>query len=81
MWHSIEQEAPTENGWVLVSTNMGIGFARYLKSFNEFRDVSVASGSYSTKLKILHWAKMPDAPAGDFDADIGGFQRKVNVGY
>ncbi|WP_369934668.1 DUF551 domain-containing protein [Mangrovibacter phragmitis] len=78
-WISVKEKLPEQNCWVLVSTNMGIGIAQYNQVFTEWGYVSLTSLRQSTVIKILHWAELPEAPAGDFDPDAGGFQKQVKL--
>ena len=77
MWISLTKQLPDQSGWILVSTNLGVGIAFYNKGLNEIQTLSLASNRQSTATKILHWAEMPEAPSGDFDPAAGGFQKKV----
>lgn len=77
MWNSITEKSPDHSGWILVSTDLGVGIAFYNQAVNEIGSLSLASNRQSTATKIKHWAELPQAPEGDFDPNSGGFQRVV----
>lgn len=77
MWIAMAEKAPEESGWILVSTNLGVGFAFYSQPFNEIQRLSLASNKQSTATKIFHWAPMPEGPDGDYDPRAGGLQTQV----
>ncbi|OKP29397.1 hypothetical protein [Serratia fonticola] len=79
MWTAMAEKVPDQSGWILVSTNLGVGFAFYNQSLNEIQRLSLAGNRQSTGTKILHWAHMPEGPEGDYDPHAGGFQRQVPI--
>ncbi|EOS9415435.1 DUF551 domain-containing protein [Yersinia enterocolitica] len=79
MWISVKEKVPEQSGWILVSTNHGIGFAFYNQANNEVREIRLADRFESSATIVLHWQPLPQTPEGDIDPNGRGFQRQVRM--
>lgn len=79
MWTAMAEKAPEQSGWILVSTNLGVGIALYNQPLNEIQRLFLTGNKESSATKILHWDHLPEAPDGDYDPNAGGFQRQVRL--
>ncbi|WP_017346127.1 hypothetical protein [Pantoea sp. A4] len=76
MWKSFE-ERPDYSGWILLSTNKGLAYAKYDKENHSLGQIYLLGDMYNTTDKIHHWAKIEDQPDGDFDPNSVGFPKTV----
>lgn len=77
MWKTFEEAMPERSGWILLSTNKGLGYAHYDKSRNALGQVFLLGDLNNTTDQIKHWTPIEDQPQGDYDPNSKGFQSFV----
>ncbi|WP_407437128.1 hypothetical protein [Lelliottia sp.] len=77
MWKTFEEAIPERSGWILLSTNKGLGYSHYDRDKNALGQVYLFGDVNNTTEKIKHWAPIEDQPQGDYDPNSTGFQRFV----
>jgi hypothetical protein len=77
MWKTFEEARPENSGWILLSTNKGLAYARYDKEEHQLGRVYLLGDLNNTTDQIKHWAPIEDQPHGDYDPNSSVFQRFV----
>ena len=77
MWKTFEEALPAHSGWILLSTNKGLGYAHYDQDRNALGQVYLLGDLNNTTDQVKHWAPIEEQPQGDYDPNSKGFQRHV----
>jgi len=61
IWISVDDKLPDASQLVIVSTEKGVGVARYDK-FNGFNSIILNGNTQYSRLAVTHWVPLPLAP-------------------